>query len=651
MKKLTLLIICSLMAFQVKAQLPWPAESLNPDSYGYTYKTNDATNGPAYSWVEIITNNLGTEVMGLADDNIVGPINMGIEFPYYWNTKTEIFIGSNGYLSMGTATNIASTAIGFPPTPTASNPNDVLAPFMSDLSFVGPGNPGRVFTYNDVANDRFIVTYDAVPYWTNENPNDWQGSNTFQVILDASDSTITYQYQSMIGNWNSGYDDSQFPFVTGIENVSGTIGMLAPELPVNASKKPVGNTAIQFKAPAVALIDITDVGITSVQNKENGGFFVPRGNLSFPLRTFVENTGNTDITADIQITGLISDTTGSLVWTDQYTIVGGLPQGQGEEVTFAIPFNPPTTGSHNFSVRVQNPVTVGDINTTNDVRLVEAVVLDTTQQEVRFSYVSDNFLGALATSDIVSWSGNNDDSGIGVAFESYGFPIDIIALEYLLLNGQGTMPTEGFIASLYGASTNGTVPGPLLFSDTLDISEVVLGGPNPQTMEDGWTRVDLPTPIRIDSGEFYVEWIQVDNDIVIFLETLAPISRRTYEVLSNTWATYRENTINDPYIRAVVKIDSAVTTAIGDPIEDVLTFNAFPNPTSGNIQVDIQLRSAADVELKLYDMQGRKIMRQVLPNAVQVSETIDMSQLTAGIYTLHMSMPDGSVRTQKVILR
>ncbi|MEL7428277.1 MAG: hypothetical protein AAFN81_35245, partial [Bacteroidota bacterium] len=270
MKKLTLLFLMGLMTSQVWAQLPWPATSPGPDSYGYTWRTSDDPNGPTYNWVEIVSNNLGTRVSGLGDDNVIGKIPMGIEFQYYWTGKTELCVGSNGFLSLndGSCINISSTATGFPPTPTNSDPNDVIAPYMCDLSFSGLGNPGQVHYYSDVSNNRFVVTYSNVPYWVDDmvDPNQWSGSNTFQVILDANDSTITFQYQNMIGNWSAGYDDATYPFVTGIENLTGTVGMLAPQLPISASSKPTNNTAITFYPPATPLLAITDLDVKAVDN-------------------------------------------------------------------------------------------------------------------------------------------------------------------------------------------------------------------------------------------------------------------------------------------------------------------------------------------------------------------------------------------------
>ena len=54
-----------------------------PDAYGYTWKTSaHPTAPPAYQWVDISTR--GTEVDGLADDNIKGPFTLPSGFQFYW---------------------------------------------------------------------------------------------------------------------------------------------------------------------------------------------------------------------------------------------------------------------------------------------------------------------------------------------------------------------------------------------------------------------------------------------------------------------------------------------------------------------------------------------------------------------------------------
>ena len=77
-----------------------------PDAYGYTWKNSSHTsNPPTYSWVDITTR--GDQVTGLADDNVVGPFPLPQGFQYYWYPVSQIWIGSNGYISFN-GVNMAS---------------------------------------------------------------------------------------------------------------------------------------------------------------------------------------------------------------------------------------------------------------------------------------------------------------------------------------------------------------------------------------------------------------------------------------------------------------------------------------------------------------------------------------------------------------
>ncbi len=648
-----------LMASQGWAQLPWPTSSPGPDSYGYTWLTDSDPNGPAYDWVEIISNNLGTKVAGLGDDNVIGKIPLGIDFQFYWTGKTEVCIGSNGFLSLndGSCVNISSGADGFPPTPTNSSPNDVIAPYMADLSFSGFGNPGEVYYYSDVTNNRFVVTYNAVPYWVDAtvDPNQWSGSNTFQVILDASDSTITFQYQNMVGNWSTGYDGDPYPFVTGIENITGTVGMLAPSLPIDANSKPGPNSRITFYPPATPLLAITDLDVTAVDNADRAGFFIPwpQGGATnnFPLRGLVSNTGNTDVSGDIYTLATITDTVGNQLYLDFDTIFGGLNQGMAAEVQYNLQFNPPFPGPYSYSIIITNPTSLGDINGTNNARSAELVAVDTTGTEANLDFVSSNFQKLLSPNEnnlgLINWSSNNDDSGAGVYFEPFAYPVTITAVEYFLSGLNGCTATEGMIAQIYEYDPATNLPGALLYQQKIPLNEINIDPANI-----GWTRHDLPTPITIDSLGFMVSYIQDDDCIVCLTETgtLDPYSLRTYEIISGTWGTYRNATSEDPYIRAVVSLDSAVFTDVEEEISLVQSFQVFPNPTAGELNIMVETQRPTDMELKIYNLQGQKVMREVSRNASNVKRTLDLSSLTAGVYFVHLSTPEGT-QIEKVVLQ
>jgi len=171
-----------------------------PDAFGYRWKDSAEAGGPAYSWVDISA--LGTNA-GTGDDAILGPFNLGFTFTYYGTPFTSVKVGTNGYLSF-TTTSTAYTNQGIPNT---AEPNNLLAPFWDDLNV---STAGMLKYYADTANQRFIVSWLAVPRY-NTTTNE-----TFQVILYA-DGRIVYQYNTMTGTLNSA--------TVGIENAGGTTGL------------------------------------------------------------------------------------------------------------------------------------------------------------------------------------------------------------------------------------------------------------------------------------------------------------------------------------------------------------------------------------------------------------------------------------------
>ncbi|MCB0769448.1 MAG: hypothetical protein KDC00_03485, partial [Flavobacteriales bacterium] len=205
------------------------AASGGPDAYGYTWKDSNEPDGPVYDWVDITQT--GQLVIGLGDDNVVGPITMITDHPFYWYGRKNVWIGSNGYIAFNDG-NIASP---FPIIPTAGGVNDYIAAMTADLNFAGVDNPGRCFILDEEY--RTIISYITVPFW-NSAPPSYAGSNTFQIILDKLDSTITIQYQNQTGLTNNN------DLLIGIESVAGSIG-----LQHSADIYPTVDHAIRFYMP------------------------------------------------------------------------------------------------------------------------------------------------------------------------------------------------------------------------------------------------------------------------------------------------------------------------------------------------------------------------------------------------------------------
>jgi hypothetical protein len=177
-----------------------------PDLFGHKWTDSDEPNGPAFSWVDIST--IGTPV-SLTDDDFVGPISIGFSFPFFENSYSNLYIGSNGIISFGAG----SGSVGDVGIPNVASPNNILAIWWDDL---WPGAGGHVYYYYDNAGGRFIVSYVGVPNYRYPSAT---GSLSFQAILYSS-GKIVYNYNTM----DPGLDNLTEATI-GIENSTGNDGL------------------------------------------------------------------------------------------------------------------------------------------------------------------------------------------------------------------------------------------------------------------------------------------------------------------------------------------------------------------------------------------------------------------------------------------
>ena len=154
-----------------------------PDLFGHYWKDSDDPGGPLFDWYDISTT--GTPV-GLTDDNFSGPISIGFEFPFYDTVYTEVYIGSNGLVTFGSGE--ASLLNRSLPTTSPSLP--LIAPWWDNLD---PGSGGSAYYFFDSANERFIVSYEAVPMAFAPSGT---GALTFQAVLYPG-GNILLQYLTM----------------------------------------------------------------------------------------------------------------------------------------------------------------------------------------------------------------------------------------------------------------------------------------------------------------------------------------------------------------------------------------------------------------------------------------------------------------------
>ncbi|MEL7530365.1 MAG: PKD domain-containing protein [Bacteroidota bacterium] len=550
MKHLSLLILGMLCLSALTAQTTG-----GPDAYGYIWKdsNNPDPDAPVYNWVDITS--IGTPVAGLGDDNSVGPINMNFSFHYYWSDYNRVYIGSNGYVGFQPINISSAGAQAFPTMPTNDANNNFIAPLLSDLSLASPNpsipNPGTVYFWTNSI-DSCVITYDQVPFWNNV-PAQWGGSNTFQVILSAQDSSITLQYQSQTGSWDAAYNFATNPAVIGIENVTGTVG-----LTVSNNTLPVANYAVRFYYPAVVGLNVPDLSTEWVQNSTSGGFFSIAG-APTTGQALIKNVGNVDITGNTSVILNVLDNTNSILFTEIES-VPALTQGAGQTVAFTQGFTPPGPGHYDYRVGFSNPI---DINDTNDTITSEMIVVDTAGTAVEITYYNGSTPSNL---NATSWSGGDADEGVGIYYEPPYYPATVSKVSAFVYTTAPLLTTDAFEIRIF-ADDAPAGQGTLLASVAMPTANLIAGA---------WNELSLPVPIDILSGGFYVGWYQTGGDIQLAQETQTPLSLRNYEILNNVWSTFRFNESQESLIRVTLSKSCNIPGGISLGADTAICANNAP---------------------------------------------------------------------------
>ncbi|MDQ3020070.1 MAG: T9SS type A sorting domain-containing protein [Bacteroidota bacterium] len=575
-----------------------------PDAFGYRWKDSNEP-GVTYNFVDT-TSGTWTRVVGLGDDNFVGPYNIGFPFRYYYYNVTQFWIGSNGYIAFNGA-NIASP---FPVIPLSAPPNDYIAAMASDINFLGTGNIGKCF-YRASA-DSLIVTWYNVPYWQQPAPT-WTGRNTFQIILSRLDSSITFQYKTRTGITSA--DD----ITIGIENNTGLIGLMHSK-----NRYPTENKAIKFVYPNPVTFMVTDVGVEWVNNPSTGGIFRAVGD-SIILNGNIGNTGNQNV-GTFNTIALVRNSANAIVLADTIQ-TGPLTAGSNANIVFNRKFVPAATGVYRVTLTT---LLAGDQVSSNNVKTLELQVINRSGSIPQALRYDDG-----SSESSISWTGGTGSVANYFIPPSYPARIDTISF-FIAATG------AGFFARVYDDDGTNGLPGTLLFSSTIA---------NPPSLV--FTRVPV-TGVNITSGGFYVSWDMNGDGIAIGEDLGLPISNRSYEGFGGFFGNYRNTATNDPMIRATVLMPNLVgISQISTEIPDkYLLSQNYPNPFNPSTTINFSLPKSSNVSLKVFNVLGKEvatIVNEFKAAGTYSANFTETSGLTSGIYFYTLTAGD-FVSTKKFML-
>ncbi|MBK8985250.1 MAG: carboxypeptidase regulatory-like domain-containing protein [Chloroflexi bacterium] len=183
-----------------------PATTCPPDAFGYTCTdSNEADGLVAYDFEDIAAT--GTAV-ALTDDSVSAALPIGFAFDYYGTEYSDIYISSNGFLTVLSGSSNGCCTGGI--LPDTGIPNGVIAGWWEDLN-PSLGGTIQYQTMGSAPSRYMIVQFTDVPHFGGGN------AVTLQYKLFEGSNNIEVHYQAAPSDAGT--------HSAGIENETGTIGL------------------------------------------------------------------------------------------------------------------------------------------------------------------------------------------------------------------------------------------------------------------------------------------------------------------------------------------------------------------------------------------------------------------------------------------
>ncbi len=172
-----------------------------------------ATGGGAFE--DISTTGVQITVWTGTVDDGNAQIPIGFTFPFYANTYTDAFVGTNGLITFGASSNVFGNVC----LPAAAAPNNGVYPLWDDYH-LHASHTGRAFYETRTSPNRLIVQWDLIGHYNGgQVPID---QSTFQAVL-FENGNIEFRYAEISPVAVCGVGGAGAS--VGIENAAGTVGL------------------------------------------------------------------------------------------------------------------------------------------------------------------------------------------------------------------------------------------------------------------------------------------------------------------------------------------------------------------------------------------------------------------------------------------
>ncbi len=682
MKKITLLFILFFaFVFGASAQyyyVPYISVGKNPSGLN-TDNEYPVGGGIAAGWSTLMTTSASPS----------WSTSQALPFTFSFNggNVTSYRISTTGILTFGSST-IAPPSSTPSVLPSASIPDSSIC--VWGIQATGSNDDIVTKTFGTAPNRQFWIQFSS--YSDAGNANDY---NYWSIVLEETTNKI-YIVD------NRSYSPTSLPSLTlGIQINSTTATNVAGSPAVhsfsNGNPTVADNSYYEFNFGTQPAIDIA--GLSA---------YIPpyvKTNSPFTLSGTVMNVGTANVTTmDMNF----SDNGGTV----QTTTLSSLSIASLAKYNFnlaAIPFTPTTVGIHHLKIWATNINSLADQNNSNDTIYVSTAVIDSVISKMalfeEFNQAScdpcaaatpnlDSVLGNClskcnAVRYHVNWPGRDfmDSVTLGPFVQAQvtyygvtGVPdgkLDGAAdvspasmnssLIYqeagigspfrISLNGSFNMATQTYSATAnvkaFAAFNSGLKLKIALTVDTITYANNQSTESIPQTVFPQVAEAMLPSSAGTTLTAFTSGQTQTVNT--------SWVKNHPWASHGNTWhydstlnvhltAWVQDNTTKYIYQSETFKLTTtSPNTGIASFNNEVNSVNIYPNPTKDDATLSINLKSAAQVGLEVYDLLGKVVYSMPIQqrNAGLSSTMIDFTNLSNGIYFAKITV-NNQVTTEKI---
>ena len=175
------------------------------------------------------------------------------------------------------------------------------------------------------------------------------------------------------------------------------------------------------------------------------------------------------------------------------------------------------------------------------------------------------------------------------------------------------------------------------------------------TASDGWQSVKFANPVTLDAESQYL--ITVGGDGSALNDTLRIGSSGSVQssygyIIYNGWVDSNGTTATDgttgstPMIRMNMNPNVPGPTSIDD--NSYSTFNVFPNPNNGILNISMA-NSSGKQTIEIKNIIGQTVYSKITSNSS--SNTINLSNINKGIYTVYLINENGTSSSKKIIIQ